>query len=72
MFLADRREQIKYSSFFIAKTPYSPSGRRKTLVYPAMVSGLRVAATRNTFLSENFSTILEGTSRHLILIRVYF
>mmetsp|Transcript_17323 Transcript_17323/g.60924 ORF Transcript_17323/g.60924 Transcript_17323/m.60924 type:complete len:218 (+) Transcript_17323:2017-2670(+) len=43
---AARSEHTYTSSSFIWKAPYSPSGSTKQLVWPYIVSGRRVAATR--------------------------
>jgi hypothetical protein len=55
MFFAERSEQRKTSplpgaapSPVTSKAPYSPSGRRKQFVWPYIVSGRRVAATKKT------------------------
>ena len=49
MFNMERSVQMNTEPSFISKAPYMPSGNRKQLVWPYIVSGRSVAATTNTF-----------------------
>ena len=49
MFSMERSEQMNTEPSFISKAPYTPSGNRKQLVWPYIVSGRNVAATTYTF-----------------------
>jgi len=70
MFLAEWGEQTHNSPCFILYKPYSPSGKIKQFVWPYMVSGLSVAATKKIFsvVPNIFSFLSSFTS---ILIKVY-
>lgn len=50
MFLAALLVQMKMSPLAVSKATYFMSGLTQQLVWPNMVSGLRVAATRKMFL----------------------
>mmetsp|Transcript_14645 Transcript_14645/g.41609 ORF Transcript_14645/g.41609 Transcript_14645/m.41609 type:complete len:203 (-) Transcript_14645:892-1500(-) len=60
IFSAARAEQTPYSSLPMLYTPYSPSGSTQQLVWPYIVSGRRVAATRDTFLPPTAGPNVSG------------
>lgn len=65
MFLAERLVLMKMSPLAVSKATYFMSGLTQQLVWPNMVSGLRVAATRKMFLP--FMPLLGGQNHYSCL-----